>query len=367
MSLPITGPYVFNWQRGWPPGFTAQGTRSDYISRTWYRQKPPYDRPLNFVSDGVKGVWSVGQDRLPLARNPDAAYAWISNPGPSSSNAYNKAWSEFNEALRGNAQWVVTLLQYRQSHDALVKHLTDLYHVFRDIRRGHFGTLYKRFKPPPGFKMKGKTVADQILEWRFGWLPLMGDIHNSAEALARDLGDFTVIGKGRAKWQETAVYNTTDIVNFRETRTATVDQRYKLSADVRITNPNTLLWDSLGFTNPLTVAYEMVAFSFVLNYFINLEEFLRGLTPWMGLELRNSCTTHFTTVKCQLVGQPSPATHPFLPRLGRYVVNFEGWKLARTVGAISGPPLRLRDPWILQPGRAVNAVSLLLQQLAKRR
>lgn len=213
--------------------------------------------------------------------------------------------------------------------------------------------------------MKGKSVADQILEWRFGWLPLWGDIHDSAASLARDLGDFTVTGKGSGGWTETSVYNNIGTyAHIRETRTARYRQHYRLSADVRISNPNLLLWDSLGFTNPLLLAYEIVPWSFVVNYFINLEEFIRGFVPYMGLSISNPYTTHFTTVKTSLSGR---VVYSSLPNTGPYEVSLNGWKVQRSLGAISGAKLRVRDPWVLQPGRGVNAISLLLQQLARKR
>jgi hypothetical protein len=285
----------------------------------------------------------------------------------SSSNAYNRAWSKFNEQVRGQAEWAVTMLQYRQTYDALVKHTTDLYRIFRDLRQGHFTALFERFKPPKGFKMRGKSFADSVLEWRFGWQPLWNDIHDSAESLARDLGDFSVTGKGRAKWQETAVYDNLGVyAGIRETRRANYDQRYRISADVRITNPNTLLWDSLGLTNPAIVAYEMIPFSFVANYFFSIEEYVRGLSPFMGVELVNPYTSHLTTVKTALLGTVLYKYYPY-PNCVPYSVALNGWKSSRTVGSISGAKLRVRDPWILQPGRGVNAVALLLQQLAKKR
>jgi hypothetical protein len=259
------------------------------------------------------------------------------------------------------------MLQYRQTHELLVKHITTLYNVFRDIKKGHLGDLYQRFKPPRGFKAKGKTFADQVLEWRFGWLPTWGDIHDTAEALGRDLGDFQAVGKGSARWTEKSVYdNNGTFAHIRETRTAQYHQRYRLSADVRITNPNALLWDSMGLTNPYLTAYELVSFSFVLNYFISLEEFCRGLSPYMGMSLNNSCTTHFTTVKTAVAGTVIRKDYPY-PNIGPYQVALEGWTMRRTPGTITGPKLRVRDPWILQPGRAVNCVSLLLQQLAAKR
>ncbi len=367
MVAPITGPFSRTWTKGWPAGFTAAGTQSDSLSRVWRRQKAPYDQPLPFTSDGTRGSWLFGE-RYYLARNPSSNFCWISTPTKDSSNAYNNAWSEFDEKMRGQAEWAVNLLQYRQSYDALVKHTTDLYRVFRNLRQGRLGDVYHQLKLPKGFKLKGKSFADKVLELRFGWLPLWGDIHSAAESLGRDLGDFTVVGKGQGRWRESASYvNNGSFWKGTEVRSAEYRQRYRLSADVKISNPNLLLWDSLGLTNPYLVAYEMIPFSFVFNYFISLEEFCRGLSPYMGLSVRNSCTTHFTTVSTLLSCTPSYIAPGLIPPGGPYKVALSGWTCSRSVGPISGTKVRLRDPWILQPGRGINCVALLLQQLARKR
>lgn len=366
MVAPVTGPFVKLLPAfGWPAGYTAAGVRCESGSRTWYRQKPPYNLPLSFTSVRSKGVWNYGSNRAPLARQPQDNHCWISNPTSSSSNAYNDAWSSFVEKVSGNASWAVTLIQYRQSYDSLVTNTTDLYHVFRDIRRGNFKALYKRFKPPKGFKTKGKTFANRVLEWRFGWQPLWNDIHESARQLGRDFDDRKIETRSTRSWTETAVYdNSGTYAHIRETRVAKYVQKVRLSAGVRITNPNLVLLNGMGLTNPLSVAYEVIPFSFVLNYFINLEEYIRGLNPFLGVELVNPCTTVFTTVNTSLSGTVIRSSYPY-PNIGPYGVTLTGHDMRRSPGAIAAPKLRVRDPWILSPVRGLTSVSLLLQQLAK--
>jgi hypothetical protein len=193
---------------------------------------------------------------------------------------------------------------------------------------------------------------------------LWDDIHSAAASLGRDLSNFKAIGKGTSRFVAKATYDAKgQYGHIREDRVATYVQRYRIAAEVRIDNPHTLLWQSLGLTDPVSVAYEVIPFSFVLNYFISLEEFIKGLQPWMGLTLVNAHTTHFTTVETQLTGHVVWVTPGIYPNGGDYGVLFNGRLIERTPGSIPGPPLRLRDPWILQPGRAVNAVALLLQQI----
>lgn len=368
MVAPITGPFTKTLPvRSFPSGTIFAGKQCFTASRVWYRQRQPYSLPLNFSSERTEcGYISGSNIGSPTARPVSTGLVWISTPTASSSNAYNEAWSQFDEQVRGQIGWATTIVQYRQTYDSLVKNVTDLYHVFRDIKQLRFDRLYRRFRPPKGFKMKGKSFADRVLEWRFGWQPLWDDIHKSAEALGRDFDDRKVVGKSRSTWRETATYTLSGTyAKVVETRTATVNQAYRLSAKVRITNPNSLLFDSLGFANPALVAYEIVPWSFVANYFFSLEEYIRGLSPYMGVTLIDPYTSSFVTTDTVISGVLTRKSYPY-PNPGDYSVWGKGMKTTRTPGPIAGPKLRLRDPWILSPARGLTSVSLLLQQLAKR-
>jgi len=366
MVAPITGPFSRTFpSRSFGYGIFAS-QQSNTGSRQWYRQKRPFDLPLTFSSSRIDMGYRYGSSvGSPIARSVNTGLVWISTPNASSSNAYNQAWSKFDEQVRGTIGWATTIVQYRQTYDSLVKNITDLTGVFKDIKKLRFDRLFRRFKPPKGFKMKGKTFADRVLEWRFGWQPLWDDIHKTAEALGRDFDDLKIKGTSRASWREYAEYTPPfsggEIV---EKRSATVVQVYHLGAKVRITNPNALLFESLGFANPALVAYEVVPWSFVVNYFFSLEEYIRGLSPYLGVTLVDPYTSCLVKTDTIIVGEYTKKSYTY-PNPGNYSCWGKGMSMTRTPGAIAGPKLRLRDPWILSPARGLTSISLLLQQLAK--
>lgn len=368
MVAPITGPLTRTLpSQSFPTGTIFAGKQMNTGSRTWYRQKRPYNLPLTYSSSRVDMGYVYGANiGSPTARPLHTGLVWISNPNSSSSNAYNQAWSQFDEQVRGQTGWATTIVQYRKTYDSLVNNITDLYHVFRDIRQLRFDRLYRRFRPPKRFKMKGKKFADRVLEWRFGWQPLWDDIHKTASALGRDFDDKVVVGKSRCSWREVATFTLSGTyAAVVETRTANVSQAYRLAAKVRITNPNALLFESLGFANPALVAYEVIPFSFVANYFFSLEEYLRGLSPYMGVSLIDPYTSCLVRTDTILAGRLTRWSYPY-PNPGNYACWGKGMTFTRTPGAIAGPKLRMRDPWILSPMRGLTSISLLLQQLAKR-
>jgi hypothetical protein len=62
--------------------------------------------------------------------------------------------------------------------------------------------------------------------------------------------------------------------------------------DFQIENPLTNTLSSLGLTNPLNVAWELVPFSFVVDWFIPIGDFFNGLIPPQGISnVSGSLTT----------------------------------------------------------------------------
>lgn len=58
-------------------------------------------------------------------------------------------------------------------------------------------------------------------------------------------------------------------------------------AEVAVSNPNLWLANQLGLINPGTIALELVPFSFVFGWFVNLEQVISSMTDLYGLTLSN--------------------------------------------------------------------------------
>jgi len=146
-------------------------------------------------------------------------------------------------------------------------------------------------------KVKGKHFAaksfsSQWLELHFGIVPLMEDIHNAMEFLSSaHFGERQVKGSssrevGWVKGSLTAPYSqVTWYYGF---------ARCRYGGTVRITNPNAALASSLGLINPVSVAAELVPWSFVLDWFSNASQFLNAWSEFVGMEITNAYSTRST-------------------------------------------------------------------------
>jgi hypothetical protein len=106
----------------------------------------------------------------------------------------------------------------------------------------------------------------------------------------------------------------------------------------------------LGFINPISVAWALVPFSFIVDWFVNVQQVLEQFTDFAGLTLSNPATTAF--YELDYAYDRTDIYHP-----GGY--TYKSWEMVRTQG-LSGPVLHLR-PWKgLSPYRGATAIALLL-------
>lgn len=178
----------------------------------------------------------------------------------------------------------------------------------RNLRRGNFvqaaedlGALAsrrgrKRFSRAYARDVE-QAVARGWLELQYGWKPLLNDVFGSAEALAnRQLAPMHVTARVREKreqpwkWENQSKTGKLTSGNFgsgsRKTD-VTVSVTY-----YRPANQSTSM-SALGITNPALVAWEVVPFSFVADWFLPIGNFLETFDATSGLEFYSGYRTTF--------------------------------------------------------------------------
>lgn len=91
---------------------------------------------------------------------------------------------------------------------------------------------------------------------------------------------------------EPLIVQSTPTVNEVFFRRFHADGTVTFSAGVVVTNPNLWLGNKLGLINPLSVAWDLVPWSFVANMFVNIGQLLGSLTDLAGLSLRDDSLTY---------------------------------------------------------------------------
>lgn len=124
---------------------------------------------------------------------------------------------------------------------------------------------------------------------------------------------------------------------------------------MRVTNPNFALANQLGLINPGTVAWEIVPFSFLVDWFIPVGAWLNSFTDILGYDVLYPFTTTTREVTAITSSIPDP------PYLTWSRETSSGFWFARTLGL---PAYKLvRPPFKgFSVARAATAIALLVQQ-----
>lgn len=164
-----------------------------------------------------------------------------------------------------------------------------------------------------------------------------------------------VKGRGRAPYSSSGY--TADYydgrIRYQDRVDRTDNYRTQLLATVYIDNPNLALANQLGFVNPATVAWELVPFSFLVDWFVPVGRFLSTWTDFAGYQFLEPTTTRYVTT-----------TYVFTKSNSRDGVTYVEDKTRTTVMRTSGiatPSITDMIDFKLSPWRAATAVALLLQ------
>lgn len=315
-----------------------------------------------------------------IQRSTDSAFYYAhTNAGPSIPGIQNAAISKLHSKVRGN-EWnaPVFLAEAGKSAQMIYQRATDLTNLIRSLRRGDLSTFFAllRGETSRGHRRKlekqykngraepSKAAANVWLETAYGWTPLMADVQN-AVALAMDLSESENNRLGRTKagaFAGRTFVTTAGTTTWPQREYRKVVERYRY----------TWLWEprsgfipaKFGILNPLTVAWELVPFSFVADWFLPIGNWIASMdmgfrTTHRGGTLGYRKETD-TTIVMYNGGQSSS------------VVSYEGLARSSHVEVrrdrlTSTPQLSLEDVVLrydLKTKQMFSAVSLLRQNLS---
>jgi hypothetical protein len=348
----------------WPPDSGGYVRVRGTITRQWDTQSPPYkstmgygyqkDMVLNFTS--TRPLYAGGY--------PDG----IGFVTPNETNARNRNYAKMVDKLGNASQWANNLLEARESIDSVVGRAGQLLSFARNLRKGNFSGAAKALgQPKPSTKQmrsldKAKSFGDQFLEFHFGWVPMVQDIGSALDTLNKtDFGSRTLRSSGRITSRSHDRYEGGAPQYYRivdSTATTTV----KSTITTRVTNPNAFLASQLGFVNPLSVAWEAVPYSFVVDWFSNVGQVLASSTDFVGVEISNPCTVVATIASSSQIisGQydgDDGHTHDYSSSQNDIYV-----RIARSP-RFDGPTLEVKPFKGMSVTRGATAIALLLQHL----
>jgi hypothetical protein len=334
----------------WPDGIAVRVT----IDRLWDVQSPPYVNVLDFSYIGQQTVWAKGYN----AFDPDFTYY----PGPlrfdgenRTEYAMNKAIESFYSQVGDQSSWGTNLAEAEQSVSTVERRGLQLFKFASALRKGNFSQAAKILEigKPKNLKSGAKTFANNFLEYHFGWEPAMQDIHDALDTMGKaDFGVRKIVGHGSGRDTQ---HTRADLGD----RITTFDQNWhftaKVGANIQISNDVTFLASQLGLANPASVAWDLVPYSFVVDWFTNVGSVLQSVTGLIGLDVKQKYT---------VLVQEGYRTDSSQAKDGSIAVS-AGYKniLIDRGEGIPIETLVLKPFKGFSPIRGLTAISLLLQKL----
>lgn len=135
--------------------------------------------------------------------------------------------------------------------------------------------LYSRQRPAAG-QSESQFMATEWLKLQYGWLPLLQDAYGAAQSLAHHLSSpFTQSYRVRCRKEESGT--ATRVVTELYTASTPWTRSHGRSIIARVTeNSDSSIAAKLGLLDPEIVAWELVPFSFVVDWFIPIGSYLQA-------------------------------------------------------------------------------------------
>lgn len=266
-----------------------------------------------------------------------------------------------NKMKRGDLNLGIAFAERKRTANLVTTTALQLVRSIRMVRRGNFDGAIRELNIKTPFRPKTASVPSRWLELQYGWKPLLSDVYGAVDKLTKcPSSDWRVTAKAvenrRSRFERTVddIYCSTGVS---ATQFIGVQSRIDAFPD----NLGLIEAASVGITNPALIAWELVPFSFVVDWALPIGAYLESLDAMLGYTDVWYVQSRMVKQEWKLSGKAG--TRDNLYDRYSYTPSFSGSAesvvLSRTVGRNVPLPTmpRLRDPRGLT--RMANALALL--------
>lgn len=231
---------------------------------------------------------------------PDIPNFWNGAIGTVDYNQESRAIMEaMSKVADGKVSLSMLAAEAKESFGLLASVAIPFLRVYQHLRRGQFAEaalLLERGKPKYWVRGAVRNWHDFYLAYKLGWSPLVSELYNLYE-LSREKGKVVeALVHGRRSILETSgrksVIHNQGGTKFKCDSYA--ERRYVAAFTGKLDLLNLHAASQVGVLNPLTVAWELVPLSFVLDWFLPIGQFLETLTSLLGIRFHSGSLTRMS-------------------------------------------------------------------------
>jgi len=182
-----------------------------------------------------------------------------------------------------NLNLALSLAEYRKTADLFSSAAKDVYAAFRSLRSGRGMKDIARYLKTPNDD-KQRDVANRWLQYQYGVKPTISDVYGSVEELNKKLyeGVFLYVNftrksseSGQAFWPNPS--SPVGSSSWSVRHNVRVKARYKISGG------GVKQLSQVGITNPALLVWELIPYSFVVDWLIPVGDWLSSLDALAGV------------------------------------------------------------------------------------
>lgn len=170
----------------------------------------------------------------------------------------------------------------RETVHMLVKSASTLLRGVLAARKGQWARLPKIFGVQKADLRSGMSESDKWLAYQYGWAPLMSDVYDSYNLFKEGLRRSPQLLSATrciTSWRSLRFPDTSDYKDA----SGRLQERFTAKCFYRLRDSDIDAFHRLGLINPLEVAWAVVPFSFVVDWFLPVGNVLEALTARVGV------------------------------------------------------------------------------------
>lgn len=360
------------------------------IATTYYFQQTPlsFRTKTGFkASPGEKYVSNNAYFKTDAYWTPEKDFSigvshLMNEFGPSTDDI-NRVYDKVKEKLIGpKGECLTSLVEWKSSLGMITQRVVQLGSAYSAVKKLQFGKAARILKLSP---KQSKTVEGRIrshkgsfsptsawLEYWMGWAPLHGEITHALNTLTKPPPLNNHFSVGVMLRRSPIIQKYRDALEDWETNVQHTG-KYSCYGNFSVTNSNALLLNRLGFINPVLTAWQIVPFSFIVDWFVNVGTVIGALTDFVGIDISRTGYSIKGTIEAngkrhRMEYDPTNTYYTNPKRYIHYYVTGHGHRefVRRSPGPIQTPRLRIVMLDKLSLTRALTSVSLLTEIFLKK-
>lgn len=232
------------------------------------------------------------------------------------------------------------------------------------FKKGKFGQGMKALgvSKNPAITSK-KSLSENWLAAQYGWLPLLSDIDGACKQLAKQPRPpyFTFVGTSTENDSARTIYQSNTGCGGIDSLETGYTSTARMSLTFAVRNHTQKTMSELGINDPLLLAWELLPYSFVIDWFLPVGKYLSSINYTDGLTFIKGYTVQYSTNRW------STSTRGSLSSGGGESFRYYARKLSESDNmflsrrALIGPPSvslpKFKNP--LSPAHMLNGLALL--------